>query len=338
MRVIDADVVGATMAPRLLVEAMRDGHRAGVMGPVERLLLETGRDAAALTWAGSDPERGIAVKTATVFSSNASAGRLPNVQSVVVLFDGRDGRPLAAIHGESFTRMKTAASSALAADILARDDVDTLAVLGAGAQAETQIRFYRAVRPSIRRVLVWNRTPATAERLAAALSDSGLDATAVTDAAAAVREAGVVACLTAATAPVLRGAWLLPGTHVDLVGGYTPTMRESDDEVVRRGRLFAELSPFRRHDLRRLRRSHRRRHDRGGSCRRRPLRIVLGAGDRTPPPRRDHGLQERWRRSSRPDGREGVPRRRHAGRRDRPGFRAGRFSLGVQALMRPAKS
>lgn len=245
MRCIDADALAADMKPIELVEALRAGHRSGAMSTVERLLLEQPAAAnAALIWAGWDDALGIAVKTATVFPGNGVTGQKPNIQSVVVLFDPTNGTPLAAIHGESFTRMKTAADSALAADILATAHPTTLAVLGAGGQAETHIRFHLAVRPSIGRVLIWNRSFEAAARLAATLSISGVVIEAVRDAEAAVREAGVVACLTASSMPVLKGAWLRAGTHVDLVGAYTPMMRESDDDVVLLGRLFADSLRF----------------------------------------------------------------------------------------------
>ncbi len=240
MKLIDADTAG--MAPLTLVEALREGHRAGDIGTVERLLVTQGHDAA-LTWAGWHPERGLAIKTATVFPGNAATGR-PNIQSTVTLFDGATGTPLAVIHGESFTRMKTAADSALGADILASPDADTLAVLGAGGQAETHIRFLLAVRPSLRRILIWNRTAAAAEALEARLDIPDVSVEVATQAETAVRQAAIVSCLTAATTPVLQGCWLQPGAHVDLVGGYTPTMRESDDAVVRRGRLFADSRRF----------------------------------------------------------------------------------------------
>jgi ornithine cyclodeaminase/alanine dehydrogenase-like protein (mu-crystallin family) len=245
LRLIDADALAPTLDPLALVEAMREAHRAGAMGEVERLLVEEGDSAnSALTWLAWDRTRGVAVKTATVFPSNSAAGAWPNVQSVVVLFDGGGGRPLAAIHGESFTRMKTAADSALGCDLLARKDAATLAVLGAGGQARTHIRFLRAVRPSLAQVLVWNRTATRAERLAASLRDEGLAARAVAGPEEAVRQADVVSCLTASAEPVLSGAWLKLGAHVDLVGGFTPAMREADDETMRRGRLFADTLRF----------------------------------------------------------------------------------------------
>jgi ornithine cyclodeaminase/alanine dehydrogenase-like protein (mu-crystallin family) len=245
MIVIDADIIAREMAPRSLIEALRSGHRSGAIGAVERLLLQPPDGAnAALTWAAWDAGRGIAVKTATVFPGNSGAGKLPNVQSIVTLFDGADGRPLATIHGESFTQVKTAADSALAADILARPDAGVLTVMGAGAQAAQHLRFHLAARPSIRRVLVWNRTPDAAERLAAGVSFPGVAISAAPDAEAAVRAADIVACLTASSEPVLKGEWLRAGSHVDLVGGFTPAMRECDDDVILRGRLFADSRRF----------------------------------------------------------------------------------------------
>jgi ornithine cyclodeaminase/alanine dehydrogenase-like protein (mu-crystallin family) len=245
MRLIDADALAAGLEPLRLIEPLRAAHREGGMGEIERLSIALpGTADAALTWLAWHPERGLAVKTATVFPGNSHSGSGPNVQSVVTLFDAACGRPLAAIHGESFTRMKTAADSALGADLLARHDAATLALLGAGGQAETQVRFLRAVRPSIERVLIWNRTAERAELLAAQLRDEGIDAQALADPEAAVRGAEVVTCLTASTDPVLRGVWLKAGAHVDLVGGFTPAMRESDDDAVRKARLFADTLRF----------------------------------------------------------------------------------------------
>ena len=245
MRLIDADAVARTLDPLTLVEALRSAHQTGEMGEVERLLIERqGTPNSALVWAAWRPGLGVAVKTATVFPENSLSGSWPNIHSVVTLFDAAHGEPLAVIHGESFTRMKTAGDSALACDLLAARDAATLAVLGAGGQAETHVRFLSAVRPSLRRIVVWNRTPHKAERLAAALRDKGADAEASVSAEAAVRQAAIVTCLTAATEPVLHGAWLRAGAHVDLVGGFTPRMRESDDEVLRRARLFADTLRF----------------------------------------------------------------------------------------------
>ncbi|MFE0754229.1 ornithine cyclodeaminase family protein [Inquilinus sp. NPDC058860] len=239
---IDADAL--EFDPLWLVERLRDGHRNGI-GTVERLLLEEpGAPNSLLTWAAWQPGAALGAKLAAVFPGNEARGAGPNIRSVVVLFDWQDGRPLAVITGESFTRAKTAADSALGADLLARPNAATLAVLGAGAQAETQIRYLLAVRPSIRRVMIWNRTTQKADALAAALSLPGIEIGAVEDAEAAVRSADIVSCVTASRDPVLRGSWLQPGTHVDLVGSFTPEMREADGEAMRRARLFVDTRRF----------------------------------------------------------------------------------------------
>jgi ornithine cyclodeaminase/alanine dehydrogenase-like protein (mu-crystallin family) len=236
VKLVDADTAARLLDFPSLIEALRDGHRADV-DDSGRLLLTSGPDSflAMAAWQG---RAGFGVKLATVFPGNAAAGK-PNIASVYVLFDGRDGTPLLTIDATPLTVRKTAADSALAADYLARRDAATLLMVGAGAQAPWMVQAFRVVRPSIARVLVWNRTPAAAEALAAALG-----AEVATDLADAVAQADIVSCVTAATAPLVRGAWLRPGTHLDLVGGYTPTMRESDDEAVRQSRVFVDTRWF----------------------------------------------------------------------------------------------
>lgn len=183
------------------------------------------------------------MKLASVFPANAERG-MPTIASVFVLFDGETGAPLAVIEATPLTIRKTAANSALGADYLARRDVRTLLMIGAGKQAPSQIEAHRTVRPSLARILVWNRTASAAEALAARLRAQGLAAETTTDLEAAARSADVICCATASRSPILRGAWLAPGTHVDLVGSFTPEMREADDEVMRRGRLYVDSRWF----------------------------------------------------------------------------------------------
>jgi ornithine cyclodeaminase len=114
-------------------------------------------------------------------------------------------------------------------------------MVGAGALAPHLIGAHRAVRPSLERVLVWNRSAPRRERLLADLAARGIAATAVDDLEAAVRQADVISVATLATEPLVRGAGLQPGSHLDLVGAYQPTMRESDDEAVRRARIHVDF-------------------------------------------------------------------------------------------------
>lgn len=244
-------LVNAETAARLLdfaslIEALREGHRAGV-DDFGRLLMEQPHDGGGhdsfLAMAAWQRGAAFGVKLATVFPGNAAAS-LPNIASVYVLFDGHDGRPLLTIDATPLTVRKTAADSALAADYLARQDARTLLVVGAGAQAPWMVAAHRAVRPNLSRVLIWNRSREKAESLAAMLCADGTAAEAVSDLAAAVGDADIITCVTASETPVICGAWLRPGTHLDLVGGYSPTMRESDDEAVRRSRIFVDTRRF----------------------------------------------------------------------------------------------
>jgi ornithine cyclodeaminase/alanine dehydrogenase-like protein (mu-crystallin family) len=223
-----------------LVEAMRQGHRNPAPLMERVLMAEPGTDNSFLVWHAWAPGSMIAVKMGTIFPANPNAvPPLPAVQAVITAFDGVDGSPRALIDGTELTYWKTAASSALAADFLARRDVRTLLMVGAGGLAPHLARAHRAIRPSIERVLVWNRSRPRAEALAAELGG-----TVVEDLDGAVAEADVVCAATASTEPLIHGAEVRPGTHLDLVGGFTPDMRESDDEVARRARLFVDAAMF----------------------------------------------------------------------------------------------
>jgi ornithine cyclodeaminase len=137
------------------------------------------------------------------------------------------------------TVWRTAAASALAARILARPDASRMLMVGAGALAPYFIRAHASVRP-LREVRIWNRTRARAEAVAAAFAGTSLDVTVTDDLEAACRWADVISTATMSAEPLVRGAWLTPGTHVDSAGAYHKGLRETDDEVVRRARIFVD--------------------------------------------------------------------------------------------------
>ncbi|MGE3833105.1 MAG: ornithine cyclodeaminase family protein, partial [Parvibaculaceae bacterium] len=149
------------------------------------------------------------------------------------------GATVAMMDGTELTRRRTAAASALAADYLARKDAATMVMVGAGALGRHFIRAHRAVRP-IRRVSIYNRSPDKAEALAKEITAGGIAAEAVSDLEAAVRDADIVSCATTSTIPIVKGAWLKPGAHVDLAGAFKPNMRETDGEVVARARVYVD--------------------------------------------------------------------------------------------------
>lgn len=180
----------------------------------------------------------LGVKLVSVFPGNGARG-LPAVSSSYLLCDGETGRHLALIDGTEITGRRTAAASALAASFLARADAAVLLVVGAGHIAGLIPAAYAIVRP-IRHVLVWNIRTASAERLAERLRARGFTAESVSDLADAVRRADIVSCATLARAPLILGEWLRPGVHLDLIGSFTPEMREADDTAVRRARVFID--------------------------------------------------------------------------------------------------
>jgi len=173
---------------------------------------------------------GTSVKLVTVMPGNAARGR-PTVQAVICWFDAATGQPLALLDGPTVTAMRTGAASGVATRLLARRDAATLCVIGAGAQAEWQVRAVQAVRP-IERVLVWARSEASRERFAERIAEAtGLDARTADDAEAAVREADVVCCATTSETPVFEAAWLRPGAHVNGIGAFRLGMVELPPEL-----------------------------------------------------------------------------------------------------------
>jgi alanine dehydrogenase len=181
--------------------------------------------------------RHIGVKLVTVFPGNAARGGR-SVAAIYVLFDANTGEPLATLDGEELTARRTAGASAYAADRLARHDAHRLLMVGAGRQCRGLIDAHRHVRP-IDEVVIWSRTQAHAKRTAEDCMRDGIPARAVADLEAAVADADVVSCATLSTSPLVLGRWLVPGTHVDLVGAYRRDMRETDDEVMLRADLIA---------------------------------------------------------------------------------------------------
>ena len=173
------------------------------------------------------------VKCATVFPGNAAAG-LPTVNGAVTLYDDRTGRLAAVIDFHLLTRWKTAGDSLLAARRLARHDARAFLIVGAGTVARSMIEAYRSTWPDAR-VTVWNRSRAGAEALAVATGAAVAD-----DLPAAMAGADVICTATMAREPVIRGEWLRPGQHLDLIGAYTPAMREVDDAAMARARLFVD--------------------------------------------------------------------------------------------------
>ena len=249
MRFFDGAAVDAALAYPALVDVLDAAFRQGAIAPLRHhhaIALE-GRPEATLllmpAWEASAPGsphagRYLGVKSVTVFPDNATLGK-PAVFGTYLLASARTGETLAVIDATRLTAWRTGAASALASRHLSRPDAARLAMIGAGALAPFLIRAHASVRP-IREVVIWNRSPDRARALAGGLADTGLAIRIAADLESAVRGADIVSTATLSAEPLVRGAWLAPGTHLDCVGAYRPSMRETDDEAVRRARLFVD--------------------------------------------------------------------------------------------------
>ncbi len=185
---------------------------------------------------GEDPV--IGVKLVTLVPGN-SARNVGNVLGSYMLMSGVTGEPLAVLDGTTLTHLRTAAASALASRYLSRTEASKLVMVGAGAMAPHLIRAHAAIRP-IREVSIWARDRAKAEALAASFAGEAFTASVVSDLNEAVTEADIISAATMSSTPLIHGRFLKEGAHVDLVGAYTPAMRESDDDTVARARIFVD--------------------------------------------------------------------------------------------------
>jgi ornithine cyclodeaminase len=232
MRWLDAQAVLHFGDFRRLVPAIQEMNLRGT-DQVDRLLLSQSSAGGRNDWLmlpAWQHDRCFGLKTVSVFPANA-ARNIASVQGAYLLFDGETGEMLCGLDGAMLTLRKTAANSAAAADWLARQDAETLCMVGAGALAPHLVEAHCAVRP-IRQVLWWNRSRPAVERAIAALAPR-LPKVAIVvadDLHGAIAFADIVSTATMASAPLVKGVWLRSGTHLDLVGGYRPDMREADDD------------------------------------------------------------------------------------------------------------
>ncbi len=238
MRLIPADKIRSTLSFRLLVDALEEAHRLPMPEMDDTLLVNEG--VSYLVRSALIPNHALGSKMATVFPDNPTNHARPSIHGLYALFDGQDGSPLAVIDGTELTYWKTAADSALAAKYLSRSDAQKLLIIGAGSLAPWLARAHTTVRPSINEIAIWNRTHVKAVKLAETLCCEGHDARPTADLEAAVRQADVITCATLSRKPIVQGAWLRAGAHLDLVGGYQPDMREADDVAALRARVFVD--------------------------------------------------------------------------------------------------
>lgn len=237
----DAGEVEAALTYERLVPALQAAFAAAQVESPVRGVHHVGNDETPgrlLTMPAWRPGQVFGVKLVNVFPTNGARG-LGAVHGVYALFDGSTGIPTAIIEADALTNRRTAATSALASTFLSRMDSETLTLVGTGNLAFQLAQGHCAVRP-IRRVLVWGRSSERAAAMAGNLAALGLPAEPVSDLSAAVAAADIVTSATTSNDPLVLGQDVKPGTHVDLVGAFTPTMRESDDALIRASDVYVD--------------------------------------------------------------------------------------------------
>lgn len=242
MRWIDEAAVAGKLSWTGVADAIETGHR-GSSSELGDVLLKPpglGDGDAYLSRSAWVKGLGYATKSVTVVPANPAQRNLPTVQGMMAVFAEADGRLEAMLDSAVVTRWKTAGDSVLGARMLARPDARRLVIVGAGVVASDLVRAYSEVFPGLERIEIWNRTRARADALIADLAAEDLSAHRTDDLPAALAEADIIAAATMSKTPVIAGAHVRPGTHVDLIGAFTPDMREADDDLLRKGRLFVD--------------------------------------------------------------------------------------------------
>ncbi|WP_105386251.1 bifunctional Delta(1)-pyrroline-2-carboxylate/Delta(1)-piperideine-2-carboxylate reductase [Neorhizobium alkalisoli] len=241
MLVLNEEQTRAALPWGELIEAIEQMFRSDCVMPVRHHHdMEVPGEATAVmllmpAWVPGDH---IGVKILNLFPDNHLRS-LPTIIGRYLLSSGKTGDMLAIVEGGELTARRTAATSALAARYLASPHAETMLMVGTGRLSLNLMQAHAITRP-LKHFFIWGRNRTKAEETARDAKALGIDAVIVDELAEAVRRADIVSCATLSSEPLIRGEWLKPGAHLDLVGAFKPSMRESDDEAVRRSSVFVD--------------------------------------------------------------------------------------------------
>jgi ornithine cyclodeaminase len=241
MLVLNEEQTRTALAWPALIEAIASMFTGDCVMPVRHhhnMEVPGESDATLLLMPAWLPGHYMGVKMVSVFPDNATRA-LPAIFGTYLLSSGKTGEMLAVIDGGELTARRTAATSALAARYLARADAEELLVCGSGRLSLNLIQAHAEGR-ALKRIGIWGRDYDKAAHIAGQAQALGLDVVAVTDLETAVRSADIISCGTLSSTPLIKGEWLKPGAHLDLVGGFKPDMRETDDAAIRRAEVFVD--------------------------------------------------------------------------------------------------
>ncbi len=241
MLVLDAENTAKSLPRTALVEALRDAFKVGCEAPLRHrhtIKIPNEADASLLLMPAWQCGGFLGIKNVVVVPDNYRRGKA-SVAASYLLYSAVSGELLAIIDGEELTKRRTAAASALASSYLSRTDSKRLLMIGAGGLAPHLIKAHCGVRP-ITEVCIWARNQKKSIALAESLNIDNVEINSVSELDIACSQADIISSATLSNTPLILGKRISVGTHVDLVGAFTPTMRESDDELIQIAKLFAD--------------------------------------------------------------------------------------------------
>lgn len=241
---LSAQDLESILTPSLVVDALRKGFTMGAHVPLRHHhTVPTGADPGTMlimpAWSlHHEANASLGVKLVNVYASNPTKG-IPSIQGTYILFDKLTGTPKATLDGRTLTLFRTAAASVLAATYLAQPNSTRLLMVGTGNLAPYIVQTYTEVL-GLQEIRVWGRNKEKATKTANQLTRAGIPTEPIADLESGARWADIVSCATMSTTPLILGNWLQPGQHIDLIGGFTEEMRETDDEAIRKSSLFVD--------------------------------------------------------------------------------------------------
>ena len=241
MHFIDAEKVRQNLGWSELIEVLRDMFAKGCEAPPRHhhtMDCPGKQQATMLLMPAWLPGKYIGLKLVNVFPDNHKSGQ-PTILGSYLLMDGSNGSVLVSMDAGELTARRTVAASALASSFLSKDDASKLLIVGSGRIAQYLGMAHAATRP-ITEIRIWARNPEKARKIAEIYVHKGYACNVAADLPTAVSWADIVSCATMSTAPLVQGVWLRPGTHIDLIGGFKPNMREVDDEAIVRSQIFVD--------------------------------------------------------------------------------------------------
>ncbi len=238
MQFFDQSAVAHALPYPALIEALAAGLQQAIESPARSVYTPNGDNSAVLIMPAWKAHENMGVKLVSIWPGNSAKGKSA-VSAVYVLISCEDGNPIAVLDGTELTLRRTAAAAALAGRILARKNSQTLAILGTGSLSAPLAVAHASVM-NFKTILVWGRDVKKAQTVVDTLASQGITAQASSDLQATLAQADVVCAASTATAPFIRSDWVKPGTHLGLIGAFTPTMAEAEPALMPRAQVFAD--------------------------------------------------------------------------------------------------